>query len=444
MGWLWIPSNCPPNNWIVRETDEQLMQRVIAISTFPEVLDQRLWNGKEMKPEVRTKSLQIVNNLVATMRLSADPNDGLSRSNITVGSVELFGSNASYEYDDAADYGVHVFMQNADTNKISLNDLENYLRIFNSFVELSQEGKILFNGIIVEITFHAEPRGDSYKPKPGIGQFSITDNKWIVEPIAQPNNFDRDQMLKDARGFVDKWNTLVCQYFSDPLNFDCGLFDDFDDEMGDYRAKAFDAGLGSRSTGNLTYRMLRRLSVNIPDGVDLLEELCEYRKLSVYGATPQVEVAPASQVVFENGTAQFSVQAFGANPITYQWVHNGIDIPGATSSTLLVNKISSKEEGLYAVRLTSNGMSTTSNPARLTLIPGRMTTLASNRTNDPSKNGFNLEVVAPLGQPFVVEGSTDLIHWKPLANLLGTGVTVPMRVRNGVNDPQSTFRINLP
>jgi len=110
--WVWaisvsaqIPIDCPPNNWIVRETDAQLMERVIAISTFPEVLDQRLWNGKEMKPEVRTKTLQIVDNLIRGMRLSTNSNDGLSTHNISLGSAELFGSNASYEYDDAADYG---------------------------------------------------------------------------------------------------------------------------------------------------------------------------------------------------------------------------------------------------------------------------------------------------------------------------------------------------
>ena len=262
-----VPATCHDGPWLVRETDAQLAERVTAISTFPAVLDTRLWNGMALKPEIREKTLAIVNKLFKGLQLGPA---------VTITSVELFGSNASYEYDAASDFGVHVFVSNADEKALSPEALANLLRIYNGYVELWQEGKIRFNGVVLEVVFHAEPRRASYKPRPGIGQYSISRNAWIEKPMAQESRFDRKQMLADARRWVDRWNALVCDYAASPLTFDCARFDALDAEMRDYRRAGLDTGRGGRSTQNLTYRMLRRLSVNIPDGVDNIEEVCHF------------------------------------------------------------------------------------------------------------------------------------------------------------------------
>ncbi len=70
-----------------------------AVTTFPTELDPRLWNGTDLKPEVREKSLTVVDRIVRTSGIPG----------LTVDAVELFGSNASYEYDYASDFGIHVF-----------------------------------------------------------------------------------------------------------------------------------------------------------------------------------------------------------------------------------------------------------------------------------------------------------------------------------------------
>jgi hypothetical protein len=267
-----VPADCRGGNWLARETDAQLAERVTAMSTFPTVLDPRLWNGMEMKPEIRDKTLAIVDKLFKGLRLGPA---------VTVTSVELFGSNASYEYDEAADFGVHAFVSNADERALSPEALQNLLRVYNGYVELWQEGKIRFNGVVLEVVFHAEPRRASYKPRPGIGQYSISRNAWIEKPMVQESRFDRKQMLADVRRWVDRWNGLVCEYAESPLTFDCTRFEALDAEMRDYRSKGFVADRGGRSTENLTYRLLRRLSVNIPDGVDNIEEACHFRQHSV-------------------------------------------------------------------------------------------------------------------------------------------------------------------
>jgi hypothetical protein len=276
---------------IANDTDDQIRQAIINISTFPTELDSRIWKtpaqaNSPMLTAVRDKTIANVEDL-----FNNQLNKKGSLPGITLGSIELFGSNASYEYDNAADFGVHVFVNN-NGSKFTQSELDNILKNFNSYVELYQEGKITFNGVIVEITFHSEPRSSSYKSVSGKGQYMIKNyanlsagDYWIEVPRVQPTLFNRDDMFTKAKYFIGEYNKLARTYAANKIGFDCNRFGDLDNEMGDYRQEGFTRApgeLGNRSTENLTYRMLRRISVNIPDGVDLLEEDCKFVNQSLY------------------------------------------------------------------------------------------------------------------------------------------------------------------
>lgn len=246
---------------VVKETDEQLTTAAEKQSTFPTVLDPRLWNGEAMKADVAAKTVANVNALA-------------KRSGITdlkVDAIELFGSNASYEYDNKADFGVHVFVSSPT---MDADRVDKIMKLLSNYAELKQEGSIFYYGVPLEVTFHGK-RTASYQPKPGQGQYSFTESKWIEKPTQQPNKFDRAQMVTDAKGFIAKYNALVEEYAKDKKAFACTKFGDLDDEMKKYRGAGLDVD-GQRSTANLTYRMLRRLSVNVPDEVDVLEDECNY------------------------------------------------------------------------------------------------------------------------------------------------------------------------
>ncbi|OYN81263.1 hypothetical protein [Mycolicibacterium sphagni] len=238
-----------------------------AITAFPTELDPRIWEGTQMKADVRQMSLQVVNRVVATSGI-----DGLA-----VDSVELFGSNASYEYDDASDFGIHVFTHSPSFAPAQLNGL---LKLLNDAVERRQEGRITFNGVPVEVTFHAE-RTQSYEPQPGIGQYSVSEDRWIVMPTRQPDHFDRAQMATDMTRFIDEYNSLVSAYAAQRKGFECSRFGTLDDALGDYRNAGFVNGFGSRSTQNLTYRALRRLNISIPAMLDTLEDECTFVNESI-------------------------------------------------------------------------------------------------------------------------------------------------------------------
>jgi len=248
-------------------SDTSVQKAITDVTTFPTELDPRLWNETELKPEIRQMSLKIVDRIVAT---SAIPG-------LTVDAVELTGSDASYEYDDASDFGIHVFAHSA---ALAPNDLNGVLKLLNDEVERRQEGRITFNGIPVEVVFHGE-RTESHQPTPGIGKYSLTDGRWIEPAVQQPDRFDRAQMATDMKAFIGKYNALVSDYTRDKGGFDCSRFGDLDADMSKYRNTGFANGSGSRSTQNLAFRALRRINVNIPQAVDDLEDECTFTQESI-------------------------------------------------------------------------------------------------------------------------------------------------------------------
>lgn len=94
---------------------------------------------------------------------------------------------------------------------------------------------------------------------------------------------------------------------------------------------------------------------------------------------------PVTSDVDENGTAFLSVATFG-DGLTFQWRKDGVDIPGATSSTLTIPNFVSANNGAYSV-VVSDGMNTqTSYPANLKAVGAPVILLQpesqSNRVND--------------------------------------------------------------
>jgi hypothetical protein len=268
------------------ETPAQLNQAIAGIVDFPKVLDARIWTPDyHMRPEISSRVMAIVNRLFNDLKLR--------NKAIAIQDIELFGSNASYEYDEKADLGVHVFLSTASNPTAyqgDVLDLEHFMRVLNDVIELDQNGEVSFYGIPLEIVFHAV-RPPGYRDSDGIPQYSIWSadasrtGRWInpqtPPPVPPKDAFDTTVMAAKASDFVAQYNNLVANYFEDKVSFDCNRFDDFRKAMRAYRSEGIEAD-GQRSNGNLTYRLLRRLSVNVPDTTADLEQECLNIKDSLF------------------------------------------------------------------------------------------------------------------------------------------------------------------
>ena len=80
---------------------------------------------------------------------------------------------------------------------------------------------------------------------------------------------------------------------------------------------------------------------------------------------------PQSQAVVEGSTTVFAVAVAGTEPLAYQWLRNGTNLPGATMPSLTLLETAGADAGAYAVVVSNLAGHVTSAPARLTVVaPG--------------------------------------------------------------------------
>ncbi|TAK90131.1 MAG: hypothetical protein EPO07_20540 [Verrucomicrobia bacterium] len=90
---------------------------------------------------------------------------------------------------------------------------------------------------------------------------------------------------------------------------------------------------------------------------------------------PVITNQPASQVVLQSATVNFSVAVSSATYATYQWRLNGANLPGATSSNYTIVNVQAWQAGNYSVAVTNAAGYAISSNALLTVnvssgVPG--------------------------------------------------------------------------
>jgi hypothetical protein len=126
------------------------------------------------------------------------------------------------------------------------------------------------------------------------------------------------------------------------------------------------------------------------------------------GAKPMVLNKPADQVVLAGKTVSLKVSAGGKGPLKFQWQCNGMNVTGATKSTLTLKNVSVKQSGLYSVAVYNSVGSTVSTPATLIVYSTPAAKLISSVTGD---GHFAFNVAGVTGYKYAVQGSSDLVHW---------------------------------
>ncbi|WP_221032057.1 immunoglobulin domain-containing protein [Actomonas aquatica] len=82
---------------------------------------------------------------------------------------------------------------------------------------------------------------------------------------------------------------------------------------------------------------------------------------------PQINTQPVSAAVLRNSPVELSVSAFGTPTPTYQWRKDGVDISGATGTTLNLGNVDLDDDGDYDVVITNAAGTTTSTLATVTV-----------------------------------------------------------------------------
>lgn len=130
-------------------------------------------------------------------------------------------------------------------------------------------------------------------------------------------------------------------------------------------------------------------------------------EFQVFGADlPSITSQPVSQTATTGATATFSVIATGDGPFTYQWLRNGVAIPGATATTYNTPALVSSDNGsVFSVNVSNASGTTTSAGATVTVSSGAP--VGPNLAlNQPTKESGS-ENDGYLGSAMAVDGNLN-------------------------------------
>ena len=153
---------------------------------------------------------------------------------------------------------------------------------------------------------------------------------------------------------------------------------------------------------------------------------------------PQIVVHPRSQTAAPGGTATLTVSANGTAPLSYQWQRAGVPIPGATSASLVLSKVSLSDAGEYSVVVSNSAGSETSQIITLSVAEPVRPALGNLRRIDGG--GVEFVLTGEPGRNYHVEFSTDLRTWTRLATLTPNDLKIIYRDANATGAAQGFYR----
>ena len=121
---------------------------------------------------------------------------------------------------------------------------------------------------------------------------------------------------------------------------------------------------------------------------------------------PVITRQPQSISVDAGSSASMSVTATGIDPLTFQWAHDGIPVPGATTSTLSISNAGPADMGGYKVVVRDRYAETTSQGAVLTVRWASPTIVLQPLSQTATEDGEVTLRAAAAGIP------TPTLQWK--------------------------------
>ncbi len=128
---------------------------------------------------------------------------------------------------------------------------------------------------------------------------------------------------------------------------------------------------------------------------------------------PAISTQPSDIAACETNDVTFIINASGVAPLTYQWVHDGVNISGATNSTLTVTGISSGDAGNYLCVVTDACGTVSSNTATLSI--NQNTAITTQPVNLTANEGDNVNFTV------VATGNNLAYQWKKDGSNLSNG-----------------------
>jgi hypothetical protein len=155
----------------------------------------------------------------------------------------------------------------------------------------------------------------------------------------------------------------------------------------------------------------------------------------VSNRAPAIVRPPQSMDLAWNAAGSLSATAYGASPLSYQWLKEGLPVANATNAVLEIIRAGPGDAGDYRVVATNAFGSVTSAPTSVVVSPASAAALGMVEVLPPSTNysgtvsgtvvnaGANLQLTGPLGAAWTIEtrnGFDGTNAWIPTRRVLQT------------------------
>lgn len=162
-------------------------------------LNPKLWNGMELKPEVKQRAFEIVDDFVENLK-----EDGIE---LPIKDVIVIGSNASYNYSDTSDFDLHIIF---DNEKLKC-PTEVYPLLYSAYRSIyNKKHPIDFYGIGVEIYVEDGSTGMQLTKLNGV--YSLN-RGWLKEPsidtVPDIDTLDMERIKQEFNRWEDKYFAII-------------------------------------------------------------------------------------------------------------------------------------------------------------------------------------------------------------------------------------------
>ena len=197
-----------------------------------DTLNQKLYNGMEMKQEVFDKLTEIYKEFLDFIDIP-----------LNIVDVEVVGSNASYNYNENSDIDLHIIVNSEVTyvEPTILRQLYNDRKgAFNRDYDITVEG--------IPVELYIEDVNDGNATN---GRYSLLEQRWVVEP--QPIHYDIPDISQDLMSYQEKCSELLASDNAEEVR-------QFINDLYMLRKLGL-AESGEASVGNLVFKELRSMNM---------------------------------------------------------------------------------------------------------------------------------------------------------------------------------------
>lgn len=151
--------------------------------------------------------------------------------------------------------------------------------------------------------------------------------------------------------------------------------------------------------------------------------------------------SPAQQMAGAGNTVTFSASQFANRKTTFQWQFNGVNISGATNSTLTLNNVTWENTGSYRAIITYPDGSITSPTMSLDVPGGPLSFDPASLSYQATNGAMQMQLTGSSGAyPVVIYSSPDLVNWTPIYTNPPTTNTIEFTNIPTAGSPQIFYR----